>query len=217
METVPSPSLEELSPRGVVSPTSDEQNIESTNDPPLNIAPTDEAPLDLNDEELELQALDSPPAIFNCPGHWLVRHSDPDREGVVGSVDLESQIMKVLYEKDNEPNQFTTVEISYHEPNLHWYQEKNQPLFMNRKRPSFETAIGNYILLVEEKEKEEHDHQESPSVVPDMALVVDLNQRTKMLKVQFVEKISRDGRVVCDEELEEVPYSTLSLIWMQGN
>jgi hypothetical protein len=222
-ETIPKGISHEDEPPQQEPSTPNESKTDLTADLPPNSgpqSPIEDARLDLNADEVELQAMDSPPSIFNCPGHWLIRHSDPNREGIVGSVDLESQLMKVFYEEDSTPNQYTPEEISYNEPDLLWYQEK-QPtergkpsLFTKRTKPSFERALGSYILLEDEEEEGEEG---GGSSTPDMALVVDLNRATKMLKVQFVIKISRDGRVVCDEEVEEVPYSsTKSIIWMQG-
>jgi hypothetical protein len=216
----------------------------------LSQAPT---PTDLNLDEMELQAMDHPPSLFNCPGHWIIRSSDPEREGLIESVDLETQVMEVIYEEEGQGERqvFSRVEVLYSEPNLQWYEESHLAtaasavstsrsaaasvvssaggvLFSQRSKPPYDRVVGCYILLPEDSPSSPAPVGDAPevaaSVTPplsaDLALVVDATQAggggKKMLKVQFVQKISRDGRVVCDEEIEEVPYATKSVVWLTG-
>jgi hypothetical protein len=219
-------------PAPAAAPAKQPQEL-TANPPPLELVPSEDpphtpiskTPTDINFDEMELQAMDHPPAIFNCPGHWVIRASDPYREGLIESVDLESQAMEVVYEDEPNSNRFSSVVVSYGEPDLQWYEEA-QPsstsrsslspasdrlslLFTRRNKPPYDRVVGCYILL-----EDTGDEALAPA---DLALVVNVTDtKKKLLKVQFVQKISRDGRVVCDEEVEEVEYATKSLIWLTG-
>ena len=183
-----------------------------------------------NDDTFELQALDQRPTLENCPGHWIIRSNDSNnKEGKIESVDLLTKLMKIIFENE-ETNQVTKAEVSYYEPNLLWYQEiypntlstsspltsastSSKLLFDEIKKPSIDESVGCYIILLEEN-KENISDSKLQTLSYDMGLIIGIDANKKHLKIRFINKISYDGRVVCDENIEEVPYNSGTLKWL---
>lgn len=129
--------------------------------------------------------------------------------------------MKVIYENE-ETNEITSDDVPYNEPDLIWYQETHsnkisttslssstsktsKPLFHSIQKPPIDQSIGCYIIMVE-------DTKDVDSY--DMGLIIDVDIPKKQLKIHFINRISYDGRVVCEENIEEVPYTSGQLKWL---
>ncbi len=120
--------------------------------------------------------------------------------------------MKVFFENE-------AIDIAYDENGLTWYEEERKGrkvLFTVCKKPSLDESIGYHLKILDIDEEESVEEREIQKKRYDLALVVDINAHRKLLKVQFIQKISCDGRIVCDEFEDEVPYSSPHLQWLRG-
>ena len=73
-------------------------------------------------ENVDLTEMERAPPLDKCPGHWIIRSSDRDRQGLVDRVINGTRTMRVMYDNDES---VLEVEVPYDEEGLVWLKVDN--------------------------------------------------------------------------------------------